>query len=548
MKNRALLLCGLFVLGGCKASISSHALPPSPVGGERLPAGFVYSLPAANMSAAPRLQLRSCDDPTALDPAARELAFAVVGEIMVEQVPGQQILLDPRSLSKAFKTMSLAPELHENGMLKSINASVEDESAAAAGALLRAAGAVALFATAPAAEVLTTQEKLARTSPDPTIRTFGLELEKLAKLQAPKVSSYQCKPETLELLGDLATSRAAVRARTVKLEQDNGEILQLILLRNGALDEAGRKEGKALAERVARTSAELDALRKKVAGIEGKLSMPLREVARDGQPTQQPEEEVFARYIAVEGDMDDFLERLFAEVQVVLLPNQSASTPERVRALLKIAGQATLSLTRATRGTDFGRQPRWPGYDVAKGTSKGVEPGKGIVYVMPATVKLSLTTVDEGKTKQVAATAARIPQLGQYVVLPLEAGFGEKVELAATFAPDGSLLTGRYSRPKSGGKAAFDLAETAANTGLSTQEKMLERQLKAKERAEKDDDRRLKLALEEQARADAVASALVEPPNAVQKAEEDRLKAEIAVLQARQALRLIEAALAAPLP
>jgi hypothetical protein len=72
---------------------------------------------------------------------------------------------------------------------------------------------------------------------------------------------------------------------------------------------------------------------------------------------------------------------------------------------------------------------------------------------------------------------ASVPQKGTYLSLPVHAGFGEKVELKATFNTDGSLATGSYGRPSAAGKAFSGSLASLAGKALATRDAMEARKL-----------------------------------------------------------------------
>jgi hypothetical protein len=87
-----------------------------------------------------------------------------------------------------------------------------------------------------------------------------------------------------------------------------------------------------------------------------------------------------------------------------------------------------------------------------------VHPSQGIIYVEPARYQFSITQTTFPTNLLAPVTIlktvkASVPQRGTYLSLPVHAGFGEKVELKASFNTDGSLLTASYGRPVSAAKA-----------------------------------------------------------------------------------------------
>lgn len=171
--------------------------------------------------------------------------------------------------------------------------------------------------------------------------------------------------------------------------------------------------------------------------------------------------------------------------------------------------------------------------NVGEPLSKGPKPGKGmarwgdgILYVEPAKQRFTITgaTSDDPETKiTYAAVEAMVPQAGTYVSLPVRAGFGQKSVLVATFAEDGSLLTGAYTSPKAAAKAVADSVKAALDQAQTTRVAAADQELKSTQNA---------LALLK-AKADLAAATA---PAAVESEAQQAYRIELAKVQAQIAL------------
>ncbi len=120
-------------LAGCGTALDARRVPP----GHELPVrGVLYSLPMAAFDVEARVLVVSCKATAAAEgPLAYELAGGTIRAYFVPD-PDETYGLDYSRLNSALKTTMAGVTLHLNGMLKSIDAHVEDRTAQVAGAVV----------------------------------------------------------------------------------------------------------------------------------------------------------------------------------------------------------------------------------------------------------------------------------------------------------------------------------------------------------------------------------------------------------------------------
>jgi len=492
---RAALFASAVALGGCTTDLHTRSLQSSHDPQTELPAGFVYHLPAAVVTPAASISIDECTLDTAGaailgsalpagEPAPIAAAkFVMSGDITVDQVPGQPVLIDYRELASFLKTSSIGIERHPNLMLKSVNVSVEDQTPQLIANLATiAADAVLVSTGAP---------PLAQTAHQESV-TSGLA--------APRTVSYlACTPKTAHLL---VARDAAVKIRddaTVKLQEitaalealmrnadtgfTQGEIAQIHLYRDEIV-----KQNAAIADATAT-----------LADIAPQLALKLRD-KEDG--ACRGSSSVVARLdcnqpVRLEADDDAvaaFVNRHFvvrtAQVSgaaATAFENRTCMADEPVRCPDKAA------VTEKVRGLNGAvltgvrqlppRDGKTPIFEAARQTthSGSIHPSQGIIYVEPARFDLVLKQAagnDGRPPRQLKSVTASIAQLGTYIGLPVRTGFGEKAELKATFNTDGSLATASYSKPVAGAVALTGALAGLADKGLATQDALADRRLK----------------------------------------------------------------------
>lgn len=574
-----------FAVVGC-TSLSVSGVEPEATGTQRpatLTPGFPYRLPAATLTPAAFLTIKDCPadadakkaligspSPVGAEPVT-EVKFAVSGTVAIEQVPDQLIVIDYRRLKTFLKTTSVGIERHPNGMLKSINATIEDESPAVIADLVAVAGSVALLATgAPGAGALAAASLAAG-----GVQPAGVDSHAKPPKRAP-VTFLSCRKSTREAIAERAAAEKTLADTTALLQAVAEKLAQL---GSGKDDAAEIAKLKAEVEKL---TGQMDAASGKVASINEQLSLPLDRIvsadAPDGPPIAEPnapvrpsafttgvilttsperlERFMSQHFVLGKGEVagnkqESFLKRACAVDPETgnAMPDESCSSMDALRRLLrKVAKVTARERGMAPVADNFDGRPAAAALVSQAKPHKGIPAGQvnardGIIFIEPAKLRIDLTVANIGPAaasrpfRTIKTVNASVPQRGRYLSLPLEADFGEKVSLDATFADDGSLLTGKYGNAKSAGKALSGALRGAAEAAVTTQTAV--------------EDRRAKLL---KTRAEMLAS-LVSAQESTQKlrpsadplkdinAEIARLTAEAALAEAELRLRAANTAL-----
>lgn len=519
------VLCGVMV-SGCTTSlsVSEVAAPSSDKRPTTLPAGFVYDLPAAVLTPTAYVAIRDCPvdadlekqlksvTPAGLKPV-KEVTFVVGGAIPVAQVPDQRIAIDYRNLKKFLKTSSIATERWPNGMLKSVNASIEDQTPQAIAALAAAAGSIALLTTgAPASGAL-----LAAAAPRPAPGGGRTPPGAAPKPLPPvTVSFLTCNDVTRDLVDRRKVAAKSREDASGLLDKAAAAATQL-----GAQPNADQAKLDKLKADVAKYSAQVDSATADLAAIDAQLTLPLDTITPTaGGPAlvvpddgSVPPSKVRSGLVFTSNKLDAFIGAHFVEASALLPAAKKASFDKRAclwnpttkagvpdetcsglgavqRVLTKVARVELKDKTlkpvneatgdrrpdSAALGSVRKEKDGIPGADVAA--------NKGIIYVEPAKLRLEMSAATVGPQAVVARSRiiktadVTVPQLGRYFALPLSAGFGQRVELKATFAEDGSLLTSSFANPKTSGAAVADTIKQLTAAAVSTRDSMEDRKLK----------------------------------------------------------------------
>ncbi len=539
MNQRILTLAASsLLLSSCTTSLSvSELAAPAPGAGrpETLAAGMSYSLPAAVVTPTAFVAIRDCPADASLAKQltgirpidarpVTEVTFVVGGAIAVAQVPDQRIVIDPRDLQKFLKTTSVGIERWPNGMLKAVNASIEDQTPQAIASLAAAIGSIALLSTgAPGAGLLLADGGLAGGPPGGPA-PGGPAPGGPAPVTSKAVTFLACNARTQDLVD---TRKVAAKSRETAadlLDQATTAASQL-----GAQPNADQAKLDKLKASVAKYSGEMDKATADLAAIDAQLTLPLDMVApRDGSapPAALPETGQVAPSRLRGGlafssaRLDAFVAAHFVQATGLLpvskhaafdkracmwnattrsgMPDETCTSLAALKAVLAKAAKVELKdMTLVPVDEAVGdRRPSSAALKSVRKAEKGI-PGsdiaanKGIIYVEPAKMRLMMSAPTIGPDSMISSTRVlktadvSIPQLGRYMALPLRAGFGERVELKATFAEDGSLLTASFSNPKTSGVAIADTIRQMAALGVSTRDGVEDRKAKlAKTRAE----------------------------------------------------------------
>lgn len=486
-------------VAGCATNLRTGSLAASSP--TELPVGFVYYLPAATVAPTASLRIEDCPvdaelaqhlrqiDGRSIGGPLAELRLAVAGDIAIEQVRGQPVVIDYRELGGFLKTTNLSMERQPNGMLKSVGVTVEDQTPAVLADLAVAAGNVAMIGLgappvpmAPFIGNLDQQQGAENLSPSPE-----------------PVSYLACRPLTVALLAERRQAADSKVKTTQELEQISAAMAQFMRDKDLALGPGEIEELRRLrSSSIALTNA-LATVNKSLADLDAKLSVKL---------TPPQDTDVLASVTApgsqglslsvADKVLEAFVDRHYELVSGQIMSSAAerfrkrpcskqagvsevCDNPADVVSFLKPRAVAVLSAKKVSHPAN-GHSPFQQAALPGNAPLGRVPPGTGIVYVEPATYTLTLKQQVSNDPLTPATTLkelpASIPQMGTYLTLPVRAGFGEKVTLSATFNPDGSLATASYGHPASLGKAVSGSIAGLTGQYLTTYDAMQERKLK----------------------------------------------------------------------
>lgn len=479
------------LLAGCSTSLSSFRVDPNAGTRTELQpaAGFVYRLPIAELSAGGAVRLVGCPVVTPLDKELPRLViapqFKVNGSAQVEQVPGQALTLDYRLMADAFKTTEAGADWHPNGMLKSVNATIEDQGPAVALDVIKTAAAIAPFVVGgPAAMVgvMASSDALPGGSPGPSAAGF----------RKREVTYVECRPTTRALLETRAEAAEAIEKATAAVA-GNAELIGALAAKPAA--DLTKAETDSLAAAKA-DNVKQQALLKAATGAIAQADLKLTMLFTVTEPAQNLRDNQ-----TIEPSADDrkaFFERLFQLRTETVSANVADAfgtlfkPGDNERLVRKSIDEAARLIIRKTEFSPAGT------FKAESGTRNAglAARNDGIVYTVPARRRIRLVRpvgADSASEREVARLDYSSPQEGAYALLPFRSGFGEKANLTASFAVDGSLLSAKFGRPVAPAKAVSGALLSAGEAAAGALGKIEERRLSLLEQQVKIGEARQKL-------------------------------------------------------
>jgi hypothetical protein len=192
------------VVQGCSTNLKVHTL--AAVKKDPALQGAQYSLPFSRYKVSVARTLKDCGKPS-----APKLTFdiAVTAEQLFEPDPSATFVIDTGSLSNVFKTSELSWELYENGMLKSVGASAEDQTGQVITSVLSAGLKIAQAVILPGTAA---------------VGTLSAEQQKDLQLLQQKQKDSACKDTIVEVLHRLDAQRATLEKATTALDHDSARL------------------------------------------------------------------------------------------------------------------------------------------------------------------------------------------------------------------------------------------------------------------------------------------------------------------------------------
>jgi hypothetical protein len=530
----ALGLVCLMATTACTTTMNAGKPPASGVA-----SGFTYQLPIVTYSLEIARELRSC--PTADNQGG--VQFAVTAKAVASAGPGETVLIDYASLANYLKTTDISFENYPNGLLKSVNAQVDDRTAAVVKAGVDAAIAIG---------------KLAIDLGSPSFESFKRE----------RRSFISCTPSAATTLAGLPALKSGVTEAADKQKAAQEEY-DSFARANPTPPDAGTAaelEKRAAALRVAKAGS---------AEANGKLAKALASItlvtrlnyAPGSKPVELALPDSLDGHAKLESLMGitvrdtDPKKDIFVPLSRDAAPDvPRAVIPDKVDPLSKMEIQMMGGLTNPLKKADIVIVAK-PIVTASAPLTEGdaCKAGEcGIIYRTPAPARMQICVRSEkedgalnhdvcwarlkSEPGVIFSDERGIPQLGTLASLPLKNRTFESNQLAAEFSADGVLTKFGYKKPTAGGEAMADSARDAA-AGIST---LVQYDREADLRALQSDR-----ALSDAEFAAREARAKLQQPSAVMttdnetallQAEKRRIDAAIALEKAKAELAALKAA------
>jgi hypothetical protein len=482
------LVC-LMATAACTTTMNAGKPPASGVA-----SGFSYQLPIVTYSLEIARELRSC--PTADDQGGVQLA--VTAKAVASAGPGETVLIDYASLANYLKTTDISFENHPNGLLKSVNAQVDDRTAAVVKAGADAAVAIGKLAV-----------------------DLGSSSALTESAQKARPSFVSCTASAAKTLAGLPSLKSGVTEAADKQKAAQEEY-DSFARANPTPPDAGTAaelEKRAAALRVAKAES---------AEANGKLAKALASITLVTRLNYAP-----------------------GSKPVELALPDSLDGDARLESVMGITVRDTY--LKKDIFVPLGRDaaPLTEGAACAGGDC-------GIIYRTPAPARMQICVRSEKEDDAlnhdvcwarlksepgvIFSDERGIPQLGTLASLPLKNRTFESNQLTAEFSADGVLTKFGYKKPTAGGEAMANSARDAA-VGIAT---LVQYDRESDLRALQSDK-----ALSDAEFAAREARAKLQQPSAVKitdnetallQAEKRRIDAEIALEKAKAELAALKAA------
>jgi hypothetical protein len=457
----ALGLVCLMATTACTTTMNAGKPPASGVA-----SGFTYQLPIVTYSLEIARELRSC--PTAGDQGG--VQFSVTAKAVASAGPGETVLIDYASLANYLKTTDISFENHPNGLLKSVNAQVDDRTAAVVKAGVDAAVAIGKLAI-----------------------DLGSSSAFTESTQKARPSFVSCTPSAATALAGLPALKDGV-TEAAKKQKAAQEEYDSFATANPTPPDAGTAvelEKRAAALRVAKAGS---------VEANGKLAKALASITLvtrlNYAPGSTPVE--LALPDSLDGDAKlesvmgitvrdaDPKKSIFVPLSRDAAPDVArAVIPAKVDPLSEEEKKALVGLTNPLKKADVvivakplvtASAPLTEGAACAGGEC-------GIIYRTPAPARMQICVRSEkedgapnhdvcwarlkSEPGVIFSDERGIPQLGTLASLPLKNRTFESNHLTAEFSADGVLTKFGYKKPIAGGEAMANSARDAA-VGIST--------------------------------------------------------------------------------
>lgn len=495
--------------------------------GDKVRIGVEYGLPMVQFNLSVTRTLVKCQD----ENNRTDIRFSTQIVAEPHYVVGERFVVDYESLSSWSKLTELDLQTYDNGTLKSINASAEDQSAAIIGDVVKVGIGVASLVS-------------------------GVPLSPMEMLPTP--GEWICSQQTKDKLDEITITKDALEKTTKELAQATDTVTRLesLAILNGLAEDRKTE--------LAEAKVQQSKLTKQVAAVDKALARLLAYVSVKEERVWP--ENAGSKLLNADPLPENakFLKDLFEKTP----PHSAGAGAATMRASKKTASGQTEQPRAAEAGhkkdvfleklmasfqlrgqlvplvepsEQKDRPSRWP--------EAGEDKRTGLYYRTPIPAQLLICRVvssqgcivddDSPKAFRVNVMA---PQLAPLRVLPLTNGMFQNNALSATFRENGSLATFKYEDKAARGKVLSETVAASMDNVLAyrdTRQAHKTSEKAAKQQAGLDELDAEISRLEKQKKIAALNSELEDSAQDTA-VETARLNARIALLEAQRKLLELE--------
>jgi len=474
----------------CTTSLQSR-VPSKDATGE-VQKGVIYTLPMTSVEVQADFLVRNC---TLNSQQEAQLTFDLVAMSAASSLvpdPSEQYTLDYQALNSALKTTSASLFWHQNGMLKSINAEVDDRNAQ----VISSIASTALNATKA---VLAANSGVAANKTNACPNFIDKLLKDKLQLEDQKLPSARIADD------ELTAQQKTMTELSVKVALLDAQIKEAKDAKDAVKETQLNQQAKEFKAKVAAASKLIDGKSLQAPALQAELQKIVEKLtirAKLAQWTPSTKNGGCEEFGSLQQTYWDKLAKALDAPLPDFKPKQSHPTPEQVKAALDEALDAQRRISPPP-GKKFAAQACVLVREGAPNGQKkldGVSPIQGVVYRQPLSGRIYVKQTAVANSEIYAASDISIPQLGSKGLLSLKNGWFDKNSIKVTFNEDGSLSEFGFtqaSRAERAAAAASDASGTIADLMKLRADAAINK-VKAKDDAEKKEQQKQFDALDNQ--------------------------------------------------
>lgn len=451
-----LALAAAVLCSACTTQLQSRISPKEET--DDVQEGVIYTLPMSSVDVQAVFLVRNC-----IVGAQQEaqLSFDLVGmsaESSLVQDPREQYVLDYQALNSALKTTSASLFWHQNGMLKSINAEVDDRSAQVVSSI----GSTALNATKAVLAAYSGVAGLANAACPNFIDKF---IKDKVELENKKIPAARVADDAL------AAQQKAATELSVKVTLLDAQIKEAKDAKDTVKEGQLNLQTKDLRAKLAAATKLIEGKSLQAPALQAELQKTVEKLTVRVKLAQWSPSREKGGCEEFSSSQDAFWDKLATAPDAPLpdfKPKQVHPTAAQVQEALDEALKAQRAISPKP-GARFAAQACVLIRAGAPNGQKAFEaktPIAGIVYRQPLSGRIFVKHVGVADSEIYAAADISIPQLGSKALLALENKWFDKNSIKVTFNEDGSLSEFGFtqaSRAERAAVAASDASGTIAD-------------------------------------------------------------------------------------